>query len=60
MNDESKISTEVVKKRITIVLPDEVHAAGKALAEDDRRDFSAQVATLIVAEQKRRKEGAAA
>ena len=62
MKDKTTV-TEELKKRITIVLEDEVHAAGKKLANEDRRDFSAELATLIEQEQARRsarKEGAAA
>ncbi len=43
-------------KRVTIVLPVDVHALGKVLAKQDHRDFSGQVAALIEAEAKRKKE----
>ena len=53
--DESSESTEQIK-RVTIVLPTEVHEMGKKLAAQDHRNFSGQVAAMIEAEAKRKKE----
>ena len=60
MNQDNEPVTQPVIKRVTIVLPTDVHALGKELAKSDHRDFSGQVAALIEAEAKRKKEGAAA
>jgi len=60
MSTETEAQKEHVIKRVTIVLPEEIHSLGKDLARADHRDFSGEVAALIEAESKRKKEGVAA
>ncbi len=43
-----------MKKQTTITLDSETHAAGRRLADADRRTFSAELEFLILAEAERR------
>ena len=60
MQTDAKSEHEGSKKRINIVLPVELHEEGKRLAAAAHRDFSGQIAALIEAAIKNKKEGAAA
>ena len=53
MKAENGVMKQALVKRVTIVLPEDVHILGKQLARADHRDFSGQVAALIEAEAKR-------
>jgi hypothetical protein len=57
MSDDATNTTKAPIKRVTIVLPEDIHEAGKDLARAEHRDFSGQVAALIDAAIKRKKEG---
>lgn len=39
--------TESNRKRVTITLPEDIHAKGQILAKQDRRDFSYFIEVLI-------------